>query len=49
MQLCAVKQFCQAIDETILSEVVIDFEPVIDFAAGTILNCKSDCQREKNK
>lgn len=48
MLLRAVKQFCQAIDETILSEKVIDFEPVIDLAAGTILDCKSDCQRGKD-
>lgn len=30
MQLRAVKQFCQGIDETILSEKVIDSQPVID-------------------
>lgn len=48
MLLCAVKQFCQAIDETILSEKVIDFQPVIDLTAGTILDCKSGCQRKKD-
>lgn len=43
----AVKQFCQAIDEAILSENVIDFEHVIDLAIEAILHCKSLIIREK--
>lgn len=47
MQPRAAKQFCQAIDETILSENVIDFEHVIDLAIEAILHCKSLIIREK--
>lgn len=47
MQSHAGKQFCQAIDETILSENVIDFEHVIDLAIEAILHCKSLIIREK--
>lgn len=49
MQLSAVKRFCQAIDENILSENVIDFEHVIDLAIQAILHCKSLIMREKEE